>query len=166
MVTYLLLCFVVACEPMMSATKQNNKTPPVFFTCLTSQSQCMVNTKFGRVSIQFHQPNQLEKQQGAQASQDKIKTENPFFIQLRFDDLENTSTLQNITSYLEGVTMYMGKIPVFFKNHQDHIIIAESLLGSCSANFMTWRLWVQADVLIDDEIQHQDFFIDFNSSRI
>ncbi|NMP31476.1 hypothetical protein HII17_07875 [Thalassotalea sp. M1531] len=51
--------------------------------------------------------------------------------------------------YMEGVDMFMGKIPLFFDAHTAEEVIAESMFGSCSQDKMQWRIWLE---VIDKEL--------------
>ena len=149
---------ILACEPIQQASTKGNIPKKTSFTCLTSQSKCEINSKFGLFSIQF----------SGDALQERVKTELPFQIQLKFDTANQAYNLKNISSYLEGKTMFMGKIPIFFEidKKSTNAMIAESLLASCSEKVMTWRLWIQVDIVADDKVQQQGFFIDFDSERL
>ena len=128
-VVILLFFNLLSCGPVSKATKVNKADKPLSFVCLTSQSECEVNTKYGRFTIQ----------------------------------------LKSISSYLEGKDMFMGKIPVFFENgaKQEHnLMMAESLLASCSEEIMTWLFWFNIEILVDGVVQHQDFLIEFDSKRL
>lgn len=52
---------------------------------------------------------------------------------------ENKVEIIAINGYLEGVNMYMGKIPLFFKIKEGQFI-ADVVVGSCSEEEMKWRL--------------------------
>ncbi len=148
----------LACEPIQPASMQGNIQKQLFFTCLTSQSECEVNSKFGRFIIQF----------SGQAPKERIKTELPFQIQFKLDAVNEAYQLKSVSSYLEGKSMFMGKIPIFFEMDKDlaNSMIAESLLANCSEDVMTWRLWFQVEITADGKIQQQNFFIDFDSERL
>tara|TARA_R110001592_G_scaffold77616_2_gene233537 strand:- start:246 stop:728 length:483 start_codon:yes stop_codon:yes gene_type:complete len=146
----------LACEPIQQASDRENIQRDNSFVCLTSQSQCGINTKFGRFNIQF----------SGEALQQSIKTELPFQIQLTLNAVNEAYQLKSISSYLEGKTMFMGKIPIFFQINKTNSMVAESLLASCSEEGMTWRLWFQIEILADGKIHQQDFFIDFDSQRL
>lgn len=45
-----------------------------------------------------------------------------------------------ISAHIEGVNMYMGRIPVIAEQQNGQIITAVSYLGSCSEPNMQWRL--------------------------
>ena len=100
--------------------------------------------------------------------------------------------LVNISGYLEGRDMFMGKIPAIF-SMPDHLIshgesgdgesrndkknelsskyvaAASIILGSCTEKEMVWRLWLTATLqdkhqLTNNEIT-QSFYIDFTGYR-
>ncbi len=149
---------LLACEPVQLASKKTAEEQEKIFTCLPSQSQCEINSEFGRFNIQF----------SGQVSQGKIKTELPFQIQIQFDAIDESYKLKTVMSYLEGKDMFMGKIPVFFESDQQkaNIMVAESLLASCSEEQMTWRLWVEVEVFKGNKASQQRFFIEFDSQRL
>jgi len=156
---FVVLAFVFtifACKPVTPVSTNDIKLQPSSFVCLVSQSQCTISLDIGDFDIQFSQMDQ----------EGKIKTELPFHIKLHFDSIDESSQIQNISSYLEGKSMFMGKIPVFFKESQNNGMIAESLLANCSEDIMTWRLWFTVEILVVDKVQQQDFFIDFDSQRL
>lgn len=165
-IVILLIFNSLACEPISTVSNNRDIQQQLPFICITSQSQCEVNSHYGRFNILF-----------SQIAQDgKIKTELPFYIQLSFTaltenklgekSLEATGKINKIASYLEGKTMFMGKIPVFFQETNTNALVAESLLASCSEEIMTWRLWFTVEILVDGKIQQQGFFIDFDSQRL
>jgi hypothetical protein len=159
--TFVVIVFIfnlLACNPIQQAS-QNKSTPPqVPFTCLASQSRCEVSTDLGTFTIEF----------SAQVDMGKVKTELPFQIKLTFDGVAENFQLKNVSSYLEGKSMFMGKIPVFFQMTEKtpDTTIAQTLLASCSDEVMTWRLWFTLEVEQPDKIFKQDFFIDFDSKRL
>lgn len=92
--------------------------------CLENQSECMINTQFGELSVLF---NQI-----------KITPENEFAI---FVGSENIDDRFKVTGYIEGKTMYMGKIPLFFSKEKNKgFKVANTMLGSCSDKVMVWIL--------------------------
>lgn len=149
---------LLACEPIEQASKYGEIQKKTLFTCLASQSQCEVNSEFGRFTIQF----------SGQDLQERIKTELPFQIQLMLEATNDAYKLKSVSSYLEGKTMFMGKIPVFFEidKNSTNSMYAKSLLANCSEEVMTWRLWFQVEITTDSVVHQQVFFIDFDSQRL
>jgi len=168
---FMVIFILIGCFPVEN--KKNLSTSP---QCLKSQSNCLVETKFGKVEILFNQ--------------EKILTELPFQIYLKMAALSNANDIVSegrsaggesklsheilkVNSYIEGREMFMGKIPVFFSplEHNEGMF-AETLLGSCSQDKMVWRLWLtvffennEINSKIDKGSLQETFFIDFTSSR-
>lgn len=157
-VIILFIFTLLACHPIQQASQKKNTQLKSPFMCLASQSRCEVITDFGAFTIQF----------SGQIDAGKIKTELPFEIQLILNAKVKDSTLKSVSSYLEGKTMFMGKIPVFFQmsEQRKNSIIAESLLASCSEEVMVWRLWFTVEIEQADQIIKENFFIDFDSKRL
>ncbi len=153
----LLICIfnVLACKPVEKKSLENRSTYP--FSCLSSQSDCFIDTELGQYSVKFLG---LEEQ-------GKLKTELPFRIQVQFRPADNSHQLRSIQSYLEGKTMFMGKVPVFFQQLPiKNKVQAETLLASCSEEVMTWRLRLTIAIDAGEEIKQQELFIDFDSKRL
>ena len=132
--------------------------------CITQQSQCQFDLAGGQVQVLF--------------TVDRIVAEQAFNMVLNY---QGTQALISVSGYLEGVNMYMGKIPLFidedFQNNRlnnkkldnltpekiditqlkiesefdsifesetasKQVFKAEVLVGSCSAEEMTWRIWL------------------------
>ena len=152
------LLLLSACKPVSEQDSVNTLNPLVPL-CIASQSQCQVNTELANFSIKFSQ----------QQLSDKVKTELPFFIELtelvessQSDQVAKENTT-NISAYLEGKDMFMGKVPVFFEQSgKAGVYSAQSLLASCSEENMDWRLWITADI----SGKTQTFFVDFTSQRL
>ena len=156
-VVILLILNIFACNPIQQASQKKNM-PQIPFSCLASQSNCEVITDLGVFSVQF----------SGQADMGKIKTELPFKIQLTFDARDKSVHLKNVSSYLEGKTMFMGKIPVFFQmsDKGGNSTVAQTLLASCSDEVMAWRLWFTVEIEQAEMRTKQDFFIDFDSKKL
>jgi len=158
-VSALFLVSLLACSP---DTNQQKLTTP--FQCIKSQTVCEINTDFGTFLVTFNV--------------EQVLTELPINIrvELKQDTLLSNKTSEQLTykmtGYMEGKTMFMGKIPLFFtqstetgKNSQ-HQFTAETMLGSCSEDVMTWRLWLTVEKTgFDKKTQNTSFFIDFDSTR-
>jgi hypothetical protein len=156
-VILILICIfnILACKP---AGKKLLESPTDYpFSCLSSQSDCVLDTELGQFSIEF----------SGLAEHGKLKTELPFHIQVQFSPYDKSHQLTSIDSYLEGKDMFMGKIPVFFQpNTKENKLQADTLLASCSEEVMTWRLWLTVDIGTSDEVKQQVLFIDFDSKRL
>lgn len=149
---------VIACNPIQTASQKKNTEPELPFACLSSQSPCDVKTDWGTFTIDF----------SGQTDAGKLKTELPFQVQLTFNAIAENIQLKSANGYLEGKTMFMGKIPLFFElmTSSSNIARAQTLLASCSEEVMTWRLWFTVEVEKDKVINKQEFFIDFDSQRL
>ncbi len=147
------LFLISACKPVSEQSATHSETALVA-QCITSQSQCEINTEFGEFSVKFSQ-HQLS---------DKVKTELPFFIELTQTFQQNTmQSITNATAYLEGRDMFMGKVPVFFDQiSEGNVYLAQSLLANCSEEQMVWRLWITVEL----KDKTKTFFVDFTSQRL
>ena len=151
-----LICIfcVSACDPVEQKQLEQNSEIP--FLCLLSQSSCEIDSELGKLAVSF----------SGNTEQGKLKTELPFHIQVQVSTLDDME-LVSIDSYLEGKSMFMGKIPVFFNDTSKvNMKRAESLLASCSDEVMTWRLWLDIKVKSGEEVKTQKVFIDFDSIRL
>lgn len=157
-VVILVIFTLSACNPAQQVSQDKDVSSQIPFACLASQSRCDVNTELGTFTVQF----------SGQIEQGKVKTELPFQIKLTFDALVESAKLKNVSSYLEGKSMFMGKIPVFFQalEKNNNVTIAETLLVNCSEEIMTWRQWFAIEIEQAGKIVQQDFFIDFDSKRL
>lgn len=152
---FLLIMLIVclsACNDKTYQHNDKNKSKVDSFQCIRQQSQCFFDIADGQAKVQFNV--------------DKIIVEQEFTLAINYS---GDKTLASISGYLEGVEMYMGKIPIFLRliqakegNHNqvsddkmlsesDTEIIHEERLqifqgqvqvGSCSAEKMTWRMWL------------------------
>lgn len=150
------LVSVVSCD-----AQEKSQQVSLPFQCLTSQSICEAKTIFGKVLVKFNVG--------------KVLTELPFNIrvELKKDQLLNDNfSLEDsysVFGYMEGKTMFMGKIPLFFSEDnttEKNYFVAETMLGSCSEDNMIWRLWLTVEKKsANNDKQQTSFFIDFQSSR-
>lgn len=114
--------------------------------CIEQQSTCQVNLAEGNVEILF--------------DVEKIIAEQAFNMVLNY---QGENTINNIAGYLEGADMFMGKIPLFIElapakktKTGKQTFQAEVLVGSCSAEQMTWRVWLT--FTMSDAQQHTSMF--------
>lgn len=153
------------CDPLPEKARVTYK--PI---CLVSQSRCEVDTKIGVFTVKF-------------AVENSVITETPFNIEvsyfqkggeaLKINQGKEVLKVNKISAYLEGKEMFMGKIPVLFSSssplssRKEHHFVGETMLGSCSEEKMTWRLWISAEIknITTADIVSQTFFIDFDSTR-
>ena len=85
-------------------------------------------------------------------STEQVHPENPFAIKLTLP--EHT---QVIKAHLEGVGMYMGRIPVLFNKVDAGNWIASTQVGSCSEPTMRWQLVVKTAQNTQQQIHHFQF---------
>ena len=147
----------------MGCSQDNNEPELIVpFQCISDQSRCEVVTKFGLILVKFNV--------------EKLLSELPFKIQLEFkkdqllSDNTHSQNLKSVVGYMEGKTMFMGKIPLFFNNqlegNEDKRFIADTMLGSCSEDRMTWRIWITLEMIDTNNNKDQTtFFIDIDSTR-
>ncbi|MGB1262626.1 MAG: hypothetical protein ACPG52_06945 [Cognaticolwellia sp.] len=143
-----LLISLTACNEHKRQVNKNNVSSAQPLQCLAQQSPCRFDVFGGRVEVLF--------------DSDKIVAEQAINMVVNF---HGTATLTNISGYLEGVDMFMGKIPLFLEPssanekiayqktpisteqalitpNKVQVFHAELLVGSCSAEKMTWRMWL------------------------
>ncbi|MGB2740116.1 MAG: hypothetical protein WBC60_06115 [Cognaticolwellia sp.] len=139
---------LVACNPQSGNSNESHDKKMRIAQCIALQSQCQFDLMAGQVDVLF--------------DVDKITAEQSFNMVVNYHGAE---TLTSISGYLEGVDMFMGKIPLFIEERliessTDEKISAELaqpnrdiaqvkqtfqaevLVGSCSAEQMTWRIWL------------------------
>ncbi|WP_288343796.1 hypothetical protein [uncultured Pseudoalteromonas sp.] len=87
-------------------------------------------------------------------SNSDISPETPFTINLKVP-----SDAKNLSAKLEGVTMYMGFIPLQFKK-SGQLWAADTMVGACSESVMTWKMTV---TYINADDQPQTLFYYFDS---
>jgi hypothetical protein len=147
---------------------QDKNQPDTFipFQCINDQSRCEISTKFGEVLVKFNV--------------EKVITESTFSLLVEFKESKLSTKEFNhkdgennnlkVLGYMEGKTMFMGKIPLFFINQlgdkKHNHFIAETMLGSCSEDKMTWRIWITLEMNGTNNKKDQTtFVIDFVSTR-
>ena len=118
----LCLLFLSSCE-----NKAIEKSSVVQPACMAFQKSCEVFMDNKKVNIFFNAK--------------KIKPEQPFGIFIVADEQSNDFVY---SGYLEGVNMFMGKIPLFFEIKEDKTIQANTMFGSCSEKNIVWRVWIIA----------------------
>ncbi|GLX80270.1 hypothetical protein tinsulaeT_36100 [Thalassotalea insulae] len=115
--------------------------------CINGQSQCQFDSTFGQFHLLFNV--------------DKVTGEQEFQIIIQGDGLPDNLT---VNAYLEGKSMYMGKIPLFFRyDAQQHHYVSDAILGSCSEPKMIWQLVLTLADAANNK--SQTFFTDFQSYR-
>jgi len=156
-IAFVLCATLYGCSP-----KKSEQSPAIPFQCINTQTRCEVVTEFGTVLIKFNV--------------EKVLTEFPFIIQVTLtkdavvtESYHSENTLK-VLGYMEGKNMFMGKIPLFFnsipEDKSSNPFVAETMLGSCSEDVMTWRLWLTLEKQGKAKPNQQlTFFVDFDSTR-
>ncbi len=148
LISGLLLCFF-GCKPSSEISRDLEK--PI---CIPSQSECAVNTKAGQFKVSFNQ------QQPA--------AETPFEIHVEYN---GEQTIKSVSGYLEGIDMFMGKIPLIFtefdsSNKNERLFIAKAMFGACSFEQMKWKAIFIADIEDNENLKQALFSISFTSKGI
>lgn len=159
-----LAILLTACSPQEKANTKVDDQSRRTAQCIAQQSQCQFDLAGGQVQVLFNV--------------ERIVAEQAFNMVLNY---QGTQALTSVSGYLEGVNMYMGKIPLFieedFSNNRlnnkkldnvkaeqidttqlkiestfeskfesetasKQVFQADVLVGSCSAEEMTWRIWL------------------------
>ena len=92
--------------------------------CIEGQSHCTIDTPYGTIEIAFNVKY--------------LVAEQPFEMHIS----SMAPNWQLSSAYMEGVDMFMGKIPLFFEQNESANWVAEAMFGSCSEQQMTWRVWL------------------------
>ena len=148
-----LTALLSACNDDDGQLNQANVQNTVAMQCLEFQSQCQFDVADGHVDVLF--------------DVNKIVAEHAFNISVNYRGVNN---IKAVNGYMEGVDMFMGKIPLFLEPHigldditinevtsskaqalenekpigeaQKQIYRGELLVGSCSAGQMIWKIWL------------------------
>ena len=142
------LSLLAACQPKQ--VEQANYQAP---QCLEGQSECQVVLPIGSAAVSFNLA--------------RITAETPFDIVVEID---SAADITKVSGYLEGVNMYMGKIPLFsdeiVKSDDENSVnvVFNTQLGSCAAPQMRWQAWLIIEYLDDaNKAQETRFSIEFPS---
>lgn len=154
---------LLVCKPVENNNFVNNEPKNGVFRCISSQSQCVITHELGDFSIYFNR--------------DPVITEVDYQIAFKFTQKKAVKgnqakvEVKKVSAYIEGKNMYMGKIPLNFVKHNE-LYIADSLLGSCSEDYMEWRLWFIVEFekkslenFTVKQQAKQTFYVDFASQR-
>ncbi len=128
--TFLVLILLfVGCKPVEAPNKLALNTTK----CLANQSPCFVDDELGKFAITFNV--------------EEVRAEVPFTIFVNYQ-ANSDYTLKNVVGFLEGKTMFMGKIPLFFHEITteltSQVFNAETMVVACSEPNMVWNLWITA----------------------
>lgn len=130
----MLTTFLVACGDSPSSVHViKNKLSKM--QCLEQQSLCHFDMAGGRVAVLF--------------DVNKVIAEQAFNMSVNYT---GSAKIISVKGYMEGVEMFMGKIPLFLETvntksssvdeSKAQEFQGEIFVGSCSADKMTWRVWL------------------------
>jgi hypothetical protein len=60
-----------------------------------------------------------------------------------------------LSAFIQGESMYMGQIPVFFKASSTNQFLAKTMVGVCSVKEMIWKITVDYKFADSDIIYTQ-----------
>lgn len=103
------------------------------------ESSCEVLLPTGNIKIQFNQKPRIEEQ---------------IFVSLTYPE-----TTEVDSAFIEGVNMYMGKIPVLLDSIEAKQSKGWFMLGSCTEPSMQWRL----TITLKD--RQAPVYVNFNTNR-
>lgn len=110
-------------------TQEQVANLPLF--CLNGKTECIKRVDERSVELK--------------ADTNRVTPETPFHMIMKVD---NYTGIEKVSGYMEGVSMYMGKIPLLFHfDKENQRFVAPTLVGSCSDPQMHWR--VVLDVTIN-----------------
>lgn len=151
---------------------KNIKMIGVFTVLITIISSCY---KGGELPTNVIKPKCISEQNKCEVKGDHesfwvlfnaepIVTETGFEISLKSDTKDR---IINISSYMEGKEMFMGKVPLFFEYNRDlNTHTADSILGSCTDDKMKWIIWFDVTIERKDKmVTHEKFSFEFTSQR-
>ncbi|MCL1112845.1 hypothetical protein L2703_04435 [Shewanella basaltis] len=82
-------------------------------------------------------------------------SEKPLNVTLHF-----SQAITNIVMRIEGRDMFMGVIPVSLSAIQDNQVTGTLIFGSCSSDYMVWRVFVSFDYQGKSRTLMYDFLAD------
>ena len=132
----LFLFFLFGCKPNSNSVDLSQE-----IGCIYGQSNCQLTSQFGALDLGFNVKY--------------LVSETPFEMHLTGGNKPFSVT----NAYMTGEDMYMGKIPLFFKQLSDGAWAAQSMFGSCAQAQMTWRVWLTLESA-DAEVQTLNFTVE------
>ncbi len=112
------LMALLTCLALSACDKQSIDAPKISTSCVNN-AHCIFTNK---VEVWL--------------TDSKVVPEMPFTLNLLLPLGAKVTTAQ-----LDGVTMYMGTIPLLFKQNNQKWV-ADTMVGSCSEPVMTWKMTV------------------------
>jgi len=130
-----LLILLMGCKPATTTTTAPPLSSP---KCLSSQSPCFIEDEFGKFAVTFDVAD--------------VRAEVPFHIIFNY---QGKYKIKEVTAFLEGKNMFMGKVPLFFNNVNSEIgrevFDAETMVVACSEPNMVWNLWITVKLIGEDQ---------------
>lgn len=143
---FVFIFFLFACE-----NNHENIEETIAPICAQFQSDCELIIDSTVLSVKFNKTD--------------LKPEQPFTLYVE-PQVGSDINIISITGYIEGLNMYMGKIPLFFNQlKNDNFFQSTSMFGSCSEDKMKWRVWLTVKYIKNDTELKQTAFIDVYSSQ-
>ncbi|MGX9462504.1 hypothetical protein ACWXWU_14900 [Shewanella sp. A14] len=131
--------FLMACDN--SKMPENNQFPVDKTLCQFSQGECY--KKVADVSV------------GLMIDPVNTPSEKPLNLTLK-----TSQAITNVSIRVEGRDMFMGVIPVSLSSITDNEIQGTLIFGSCSSNYMVWRVFVSFDYQQQPRTLLYDFLAD------
>lgn len=135
---FVFILAITACKGDKTSGNQKNSASSKSVSemqCMAQQTPCQFDVEGGRIDVLF--------------DVSKVVAEQAFNMSVRYT---GNKTINTVNGYMEGVEMYMGKIPLFFESTatspsldntiKTQVFQGEVLVGSCSAKTMTWKIWL------------------------
>jgi hypothetical protein len=135
----ILLMFLVACEKPQTQEHANlviDKT-----LCQFSVGECYKKVTDLQVGLLIDPIN--------------TPSEKPLIV-----TLSSNQKITNISMRIEGRDMFMGIIPVSLSEIKDNVYQGPVIFGSCSSNYMVWRVFVSFDYQQQPRTLMYDFLAD------
>ncbi|KZN56578.1 hypothetical protein [Pseudoalteromonas luteoviolacea] len=97
----------------------------------SEKSESSVKTK----NCTLPEPCKLGKNTEFWVSKERLKAEELFEVYLKNPSIQSIGL-----AHIEGVSMYMGKIPISFEPHEQGLWVAEAMVGACNLEKMKWKI--------------------------
>jgi len=134
-----LLTFLVACDKPQ--TQEQTNLPIDETLCQFSAGKCYKEVADVQVGLLIDPIN--------------TPSEKPLMV-----TLNSNQAITNISMRIEGRDMFMGIIPVSLTKIQNNLYQGQLIFGSCSSNYMVWRVFVSFDYQQQSRTLIYDFLAD------
>ncbi|AZG73339.1 hypothetical protein [Shewanella livingstonensis] len=123
-ILHFFLMFLIACD--RPETQENKDLGIDTSLCQFSAGECYQNVADLKVGLLIDPVN--------------TPSEKPLIV-----TLNSNQAITNISMRIEGRDMFMGVIPVSLSLIKDNAYQGALIFGSCSSNYMVWRVFVSFD---------------------